>query len=203
MVDDFRSTLQGSLRFDWYQGGSTPVGSHDTGWICAPGFSVIQVVAMRTVIELVGGIRHVIEPGSALVLDANVSFALHATALGHAVSKWGHGNFYVFGGTSILSLFDIPPVVAPPWSMVLGDLCVEIQELHKSAGALDPLRFATRKLSLGLRLLDAIIGPHGPNEHAMVLLANARRLAPVLTYIDDHLGHRTTRATLARQAGLS
>jgi AraC-like DNA-binding protein len=203
MVEDFRSMLQGSLRFEWYHGGSAPVQSHDTGWISAPGFGIIQVLAMRTIMELVGGVRHVIEPGSALVVDADVSISLQSTAVGQAVARFGHGNFYVFGGTSVLSLFDIPPVVALPTSMVLGDLCVELHELHKSAESLDPLRFATRKLSLGMRLLDAIIGPLSPNEHAMVLLAHAQRLAPVLTYINEHLSRRTTRAMLARQAGLS
>jgi AraC-like DNA-binding protein len=203
MVDDFRAMIQGSVRFEWYHGGSAPVTSHDTGWISAPGFGIIQVIAMRTVVELVGGVRHVIEPGSALVVDANVSCALSSTALGQAISRFGHGNFFVFGGTSVLSLFDVPPVVALPTSMLLGDLCVELHQLHATADALDPIRFATRKLTLGMRLLDAIIGPLVPNEQAMVLLAHAQRLAPVLTYIDEHLARRTTRATLARQAGLS
>ncbi len=203
MSDNLRALIESSLRFEWFGGQATPVLSHDTGWLVSNGFSVIQCLSMRTRMELVGGVTHVIDPGSALVLDANVRFSLQSTSLGNAIARWGNGNFFVLGSISVLSLFDIPPVIGLPTSAALGDRCADLGELYNAHGHLDPIRFSTRKLTLGLRLLETLIGDIPPNAHAAILLANAQRLAPVLTRIDEHLGRPTSHAELARLAGTS
>jgi AraC-like DNA-binding protein len=197
-----QSLIEQTLRFAWFGGKVTPIGSHTTGWRTSPGCCLVHLLDMRTQIELVDHPTEVAEANCAIVLDAGSYHCLTSTAPGIGVCRWGHVAFQVLGGISVLSLFNIGHVLHPPQSVQLGDLCAELADIHDHPHVA-PISQIVQRVGLGLRLLSAILAKATVNERGSSLLAHAVRLQPVLSWMDDHIADEASRESLARIAGLS
>ncbi len=197
-----RTLVEATLRVVWLSGDVTRIGTHTTGWRSLPGTTLVENLGLRARIERRGEPTIVAEPGSAIVLDENIHHRIDSTEVGVGVARWGHASFRILGGVSVLSLFDVP-VARPPPRTAYGDLLALLAEFHRCDPPPSPIERAVRGTTLGLRLLDLIIDGCPANARAASLVANLQRLAPVLTWIDEHLDQPASRAALARLAGLS
>ncbi len=199
---DLDGFLASTFRFRWNSGAETPIGPHTTGWRRMPDAMLAQVVRTRTVVEITGRPTRIAEPGMAIVIDGGVHHRLTSTVNGRGVSRWGHCAFLVLDSVSVLSLFDLPPVVSTAIGKVVGDTCAELADRHAPGRAPLPLA-GLREAALAGRLLDTLIGGAPLTASGLRLVAHADRLTPVLAWIERHLAEPVSRAGLARIAGLS
>src|SRR5580658_4224412 len=95
--------IEQTLRFEWFAGNVTSIGSHTTGWRTSPGCCLVHLKHMCTQIEMVDQPIEVAADDTAIVLDAGSYHRLTSTAAGTGICRWGHANFHVLGGISVLS----------------------------------------------------------------------------------------------------
>jgi AraC-like DNA-binding protein len=200
-----QSLFEQTLRFHWYAGGVTAIGSHTTGWRSSPGSGMVQIHDLRTKIELPDQPPCYAESGSAIVLDSQTNHCFTSTTAPTATigcCRWGHIDFHILGGISVLSLFTIPMIVHGADAQVVGDACARLVDLNRHPPGV-ALSAVVHQQAFGLSVLSMLLKSATVNERGLMLLTHATRLQGVLGWIDEHLDQEADRESLARLAGLS
>ncbi len=200
-----RSLIEQTLRFHWYQGGVTMIGSHSTGWRDRPSVGVVQIQDLRTTLELVDRQPLQGESGDAFVIDAQTSHCFTSTTVATKAigcCRWSGIDFHILGGISVLSLFSVPLLVHGELADLVGSSCARLAELHaRSATGL--ISQVVQRNAIGMPLLAQLLAISEVNERGHILLTHATRLQAVLGWIDEHLDQEASRESLARLAQLS
>jgi AraC-like DNA-binding protein len=125
----------------------------------------------------------------------------HGRRSGEAMqAHWLHARFMLFHTVDLVSLFELPPKLdgraAAPFAAVIEELA----SLRSGAGN---LAACAKKIELGFRTLS-LLGAGAPlNAAGAAVLERADRLAPVLTFIHQHLRESLGIDDLARAAHMS
>jgi AraC-like DNA-binding protein len=198
--------------FDWFVPDAVTIGfleaGHDDrlpdGWVhekLAPA-TIVAVVKRGRYEVFSGGHRTVTGEGEAFLAQDRQPLRIvhHGRRTGeHMRAHWLHVRFALFHTVDLVSLLALPPgldsTAAKPFASIIEELA--------GKPASQPLERCARRIELGFRALRllAAIAPMGPAGTA--LLEQAGRLAPVLTFIKNHLRDPLTVEDLARAAHLS
>lgn len=196
--------IERSFRSVWYYGAVTEIGAHGTGWQSSPSSGMVQIHGLRTWVECRGVPSRWAEDGSAIVIGAQGVHRLTSTCTGPGPGRCRYASldFFVLGGIDVLTLYEVPVVIAGARAQVIGDACEALAALHARPPE-DAVRHATERMSQSLRILHALLEGASATPRGMTLMQHAARIEPVLSWIDAHLGQPADLAGLARLAGLS
>jgi AraC-like DNA-binding protein len=117
-------------------------------------------------------------------------------------AHWLHARFMLFHTIDVLSLFELPPKLdaerAKPFANIIEALA--LLESHSSGS---PVPAYAGKVELGFRALSHLTARTPMRPAGSVVIEQAGRLAPVLTYIHEHLHEPLDIDRLANAAHMS
>ncbi len=193
------------LRFHYLDGRITEVDAHhQTSWRFMPWTVVVQVLGGDFEVAL--GDERVI-PGRAgnCLLGPDLRHRVRITSgAGQApiVCRWAHVDFTIFETINLLSLFELPVVVAGEMAGVLGDLCERMHRIAFASGT-GELQRAVALEHAGYEMLEAILELGKPRRDFTRFFLETQRFAGVLGLIARESTRPFSVAELAAVAGLS
>ncbi len=195
------AAIERSLVLDVAGAAVTPIArGHTTGWRTLPGCTTAHLPGLHTRLERDGVPPLELKPGEGFVLPPSLH---HNSTIvnGSGVSRWSLFSCTILGGLDLMSLVSAPLRWRGREAERLGDAAQELGEA-RAPGPETPASAVRRHLAAS-RLVLTICERATLIPHALTLLAQADRLAPVFDRIEADLARRWTRAGLARLAGLS
>jgi AraC-like DNA-binding protein len=190
------------LRFHCIDGGVTPIRlPHETSWRFMPWTVIAQIQGGSFEVVLTDGRRLHGRDGECL-LAPDLRHRLVLTSGQHARSRWAHIDFTLFESINLLTLFDLPVIVAGAAAARLGDLCQRMWQTAARPGRHELLR-AVALEHLGYELLERLLDLGRPRQDFTRFFLRAQRFAPVLKRISRDYGRPLAVAELAAAAALS
>ena len=189
-----------SLTFNWDAGGMTPVAHpHTTGWRTLPSLVTAHVLGVHFTID-VDGESFPRQPGDCMCIAEDLRHRSTIMPPDSGISRWSHARFRILGSVDPLRTLTLPPVIAGPAAIAIGDVNEALVPLAQPRD----LAEVARRQALGFRLMELVAGCGQPRPEGIELLRSAERLAPVLAAVESDLGHDSLDLPrLARIAGLS
>ena len=191
--------------------GLLEAGRHDElvdGWVhekLAP--ATIIAIATRGRYEVhSGGYRTIANEGEAFLTQdgAELQIIHHARRRGETMrARWLHVRFMLFETIDLVSLLTLPPKVGVATARSFEAVIDELHRMRDEPGSSHPFVRQARTLELGFRVLGLLTEFAPVNQAGTALLQHADLLAPVLTFIKNHLSEALTVDDLARAAHLS
>ncbi len=194
-------SLERSFDFRLHGADATGIGpGHTTGWRRLPGCTIAHLVGTAVTLELDGAPPLHIAPGEGFCIAPMVHHRSSVCA-GDGLSRWALFTCTIFGAIDLMTLFELPLHWHPPEAAAIGSLAVRLGACQRGAG--DALHQACQRHALAFELVAQLLARAPLKPHALALLGQAERLAPVLEHIEANLGRPLTRTALARRAKLS
>jgi AraC-like DNA-binding protein len=166
-----------------------------------PELIVVQVLEGHY--DVIAGARKVkVTPGACLVTlpGEPLSFTHRVDpASGFFRSRWVHLRCTFHGGIDLFSLIEAPLCVSRERSAPIDGLLGELVS-RRTESDLDAALATGAAVYALLRWIWSV---SKPSPQALWMDANASRMAPLLTFIREHLAENPSGAVLAEQAGLS
>lgn len=150
-----------------------------------------------------GGKTAVAEEGEAfLATDGQpLEIVHHARRRGELMSaRWLHARFLLHTTVDFVSLLALPPKIDRTYGRAFGEI---IGELLDAPAAEPSLALAARRYELGYRALRLLCEVSQPSAAGQAFLSQADRLAPVLSFVREHLARPLSIDDLADAAHLS
>jgi len=200
MNDALLTLIDRSLTFEYLGGDVTPVElPHTTGWRTLPFAVTAQTVPGEGTLEVTGQPIFRGHAGEAICIPPGV---LHKCTLvsGSGVSRWSVVNYTIGGGVNLLHLLNVPFVIKRPGADRIAEVNTRLAELVKLPQS---LQTTVERKQLGLALLGVVLQHatwRGDGESAVV---DSQRLAPVFSFVTEHLERPLRLDDLARRAHLS
>jgi AraC-like DNA-binding protein len=175
------------------------------GWVhdkAAPATIVAVVRRGRYEVSSAGRTTVAQEGEAFLAQDRQpLSIVHHGPRSGEAMrAHWLHARFVLFHTVDLVSLFDLPPKLDGPGAAPFGALIEELASLRRGEGT---LAACARRIELGFRALSLLAACASINVAGAAVLEQADRLAPVLTFIHEHMRESLGIEDLARAAHMS
>ena len=195
--------VESSLRVTLIEGSVSLSRRYDSGWRVLPFALVARFRGGAVECERDGAGRVTVPDGSAVVVPATVRHRFVYPKGCLIETSWAHMRFTISEAIDLLALFDIPPVIGPPASTHIGDLCSGMVRPSAAGQERGRLPELVHRKALETQLLDEVVAVAAYRSAAPAMLARIGRMAPVLRYIDDHVTDPLPRDRLAAAAHVS
>jgi AraC-like DNA-binding protein len=192
-----------NLRFDYVEGGSTPVKSpHTTGWRQFPCWVIVAPAGNGVYVETHRHGKLFCKAGDAVLVTPNLAHCFSVKNRGNYISHWCHAHFTLPGDIDVADFLETPLIVGPPISRQIKQINAEMA-LLKNIDQRNSIKLASRHLELGFSLLAKIGKISREKSGQMLFGPGVERIRELLIYIDQHLHEELERNALADWAGLS
>jgi AraC-like DNA-binding protein len=202
-MDAFDRLPPDAITINFLEGGQSD--ALPDGWVhdkAAPATIIAVVRRGRYEVRSAGRTTFAEEGESFLAQDRQpLCIVHHGRRSGEAMrAQWLHARFMLFHTVDLVSLVDLPPKLDARGAAPFAALIDELASLRSSAGS---LAACARRIELGFRALSLLGACASVNAAGAAVLEQADRLAPVLTFIHEHLRESLGIDDLARAARMS